>query len=59
MAEFKDGEYRCAQCGKIFVISNDWSNEKAMDEAQQNGFDLTECVIICDDCYKLTPWGMK
>jgi hypothetical protein len=55
--EVKNGEYRCAMCGGIFAFSDDWKDEEARAEAEQNGFDLTECLIICDDCYKLTPWG--
>jgi Fe2+ or Zn2+ uptake regulation protein len=56
-AEVQDGEYRCAMCGGIFAFSDDWKDEEARAEAEQNGFDLTECLIVCDDCYKLTPWG--
>jgi Fe2+ or Zn2+ uptake regulation protein len=55
-AEVQDGEFRCSMCGEFFSFSDNWTNEEAMDEAKQNGFDLTECLIVCDDCYKLTIW---
>ncbi len=57
--EVKAGEFRCSHCGKIFTFKRDdgWDNDKAMDEAHQHGIDLTNARIVCDDCYKLTPWG--
>lgn len=54
--ELQEGEYRCAMCGEIFTFADDWDDEKAMDEAKQNGFELDDCVIVCDDCYKRTVW---
>jgi len=54
-AEVQEGEYRCAMCGEIFT--SEWSDKEAQIEAVQHGFDLTACMVVCDDCYKLTPWG--
>jgi len=56
-AEVQEGEYRCAMCGRIFAFSDVWTDDEARDEAERKGIDLTESVIVCNDCYKLTPWG--
>lgn len=42
-------EYKCAACGGTFT--KDWSDEEAAAEKSDNGFDVYECVIVCDDCY--------
>lgn len=57
--QIKDGEYRCSMCDKICTVPEGWDDEKAFDEAQRNGFDLDDCLVVCDDCYKKTPWGKK
>ena len=49
------GEYRCEMCGGVF--SYGWSDDEAKAEANANGFDVANCGVVCDDCYKLTPWG--
>lgn len=48
-------QYKCEMCGGVFVVA--WTDEEAKQEAAENSFDVAECGIICDDCYKLTPWG--
>lgn len=53
--EIKEGEYRCAMCGGIFTFI-EGADKEARAEAEHNGFDINDCVIICDDCYKLTIW---
>lgn len=51
-------EYMCAHCKKIFTKG--WSDEEAEQEKIDNGFDNTECDIVCDDCYnKIIAWVEK
>lgn len=57
--ELKDNEFRCRMCNGIF--EKDWSDAEAVAEAESNGFDPLEAPdnygMVCDDCYKKTPWG--
>ena len=56
MATIQPDHYQCAMCGCI--LDHDQQNEdSARIEAEINGFDINECAMVCDDCYKLTPWG--
>ena len=48
-------QYECAICHGVFYLG--WSYEDATAEAEINGMDVNNCVIVCDDCYKKTPWG--
>lgn len=57
MEEIKPGQYRCEMCNKIFDFG--WSEEEAKAEAKSKGLDVNDCGIVCDDCYKKTPWGMN
>jgi hypothetical protein len=47
-------QYRCAMCQGIF--DHGWSDENAKKEAEEKGIDTDDAAIICDDCYKKTPW---
>jgi len=48
--------FRCATCDGVF--GKEWSDEVARDEAIAKGIDPDEpCGSVCDDCYRLTPWG--
>lgn len=49
------GEYECAMCHGIFSFG--WTDEEAKAEAEGKGLDVERCGIVCDDCYKKTPWG--
>ncbi len=53
--QVKHGQYRCYMCKGVY--SYGWTKEKALAEADSNGFDVNDCDVICDDCYKETPWG--
>jgi rubredoxin len=53
--EVKPGQYRCEMCGGVFDFA--WSDEEAKAEAESKGLDVLDCGVVCDDCYKLTPWG--
>lgn len=53
----KRDKYECEMCGEEFEFG--WSDEEAKQEAIDNGFDINDCGIVCDDCYKLTPWGQQ
>ena len=50
-----DGEYRCEMCQGIFKFG--WSPEEATAEADEHGLDIEECGMVCDPCYKKTPWS--
>lgn len=47
-------EYQCARCRKI--LPKGWSEEEAQAELKREfpGIEPPDCVIVCDDCYKLT-----
>lgn len=51
----KPGQYKCEMCGGIFDFG--WTEEEAQAEAEEKGLDVSECGIVCDDCYQKTPWG--
>jgi len=53
--EVMPDQYRCEMCGGVFVAG--WSDEEAKIEAESKGLDVSNCGQVCDDCYKLTPWG--
>jgi hypothetical protein len=53
-ADHKDIEYTCRVCGNTFLQS--WTIEEMKAEFKsRTGKDVSdaECVIVCDDCYKL------
>lgn len=43
-------EFICDNCKGTFIKA--WSEEEALKEAKENGFDANTCVMVCDDCYK-------
>lgn len=43
-------EYKCARCGETF--ETEWTDEEAKVEAKNNGFNIEDCDVVCDDCYK-------
>ena len=49
--------FTCAMCGETF--QKEWSDEEAQFEAGENGLSVDECGLVCDDCYKKTPWGKE
>ncbi len=53
----KANEYQCAMCQEIFEFG--WSEEEAAEEAKSKGIDPKSGDVVCDDCYKLTPWGKE
>lgn len=53
--DVKHGQYRCEMCNGVFDFG--WSYEEAKAEAESKGLNVSNCSIVCDDCYKLTPWG--
>ena len=53
--EVKQGQYRCELCNGVFDFG--WSDGEARAEAEGKGLDVSDCGMVCDDCYKLTPWG--
>lgn len=52
--------YICEMCGEVF--EKGWAEKEAIAEAKTNGFTPEENPddygIVCDECYKKTPWGM-
>jgi hypothetical protein len=52
-----ESTFPCAMCGQRFPYNPDWTDEDAREEAAANGFDVEECELVCDVCYRLTPWG--
>lgn len=54
LADNRDGDtFLCAQCGGTFPKG--WSDDEAIAEATDNGFDLADpddLVVVCDDCYE-------
>lgn len=48
-------QYQCAMCGGVFVPA--WTEDEAIAEAEGHGLDVSDCGVVCDDCYKSTPWG--
>lgn len=48
------GHFICAMCAGIFELGDD---EKARAEAVEKGIDPDDSGMVCDDCYKGTPWG--
>ena len=48
--------FTCAICGGEFPRDAETEAE-ALAEARANGFDVAECGLVCDACYRLTPWG--
>ena len=53
--EVKRGQFRCEMCHEVFDFK--WTEEEARAEAEGKGLDVNDCGVVCDDCYKLTPWG--
>ena len=53
----RPAQYKCAMCHGIFDF--EWSDEEAKIEAEGKGLDVSDCGIVCDDCYKKTPWGRE
>jgi hypothetical protein len=55
------GRFCCEMCGGIFALGDD---DEARAEAEANGFDPDalddpdEYGLVCDDCYRKTPWGL-
>jgi hypothetical protein len=49
-----EGKFRCAMCGAIFEMGDD---EAAREEAALQGLDPQSCDMVCDKCYRLTPFG--
>lgn len=49
-------QYECEMCHGIFEFG--WTDEEATEEAESKGIDMNNCGIVCDVCYKQTPWGL-
>lgn len=54
MTALKADEYRCAMCREVFKFG--WTEEEARAEAASKGLNVGGCDLVCDDCYKLTPF---
>jgi hypothetical protein len=50
-------EFTCVVCRKTFTEG--WSEEEAMAELAKNFPDvpLSECEILCEDCYRAMGFG--
>lgn len=42
------GQFCCDECGGIF---DDGDEDAALAEAEANGFDSSDCGVVCDECY--------
>jgi hypothetical protein len=53
----KPETYECAACGGVF--EKGWSDEEAEDEVAATfpGHAMTECALVCDDCYRQMGYG--
>ena len=49
--EVKRGQFRCEMCHEVFDLG--WTEEEARAEAEGKGLDINDCVLVCDDCYRL------
>jgi hypothetical protein len=47
-------EFKCEMCGGVF--EKGWSDADAIEEAVNNGVAEEPCGVVCDDCFKKTPW---
>lgn len=45
------GDFTCAECGETFTKG--WSDEEMLAEAAVNGFDESDGVVVCEDCFAL------
>ena len=47
----KGDTYRCAECDQEFISA--WSQAEALAEKEStfHGVSLSECAVVCDDCY--------
>jgi hypothetical protein len=50
------GQFLCEMCGGVFDSDAD-DDTRARAEAKANGLDPADCGVVCDDCFRLTPWG--
>ncbi len=51
-------QYTCTMCKRTF--NKGWSDEEALAERTANGFDHTECDLVCDDCFqKVMTWAQE
>ena len=41
--------FQCSLCKGVF--QKGWSEEEMEKEAEKNGFDKNDSIIVCDDCY--------
>jgi hypothetical protein len=46
--------FTCAMCGGVFPVGDD---DEARREAEAKDINLSESAAVCDDCYRVTPWG--
>ena len=49
--EMKTAEYKCDECGRVFLAIR--PDEEAVKEFEANfpGHDISEAARVCDDCY--------
>jgi hypothetical protein len=47
--------FRCAMCGDLFAKT--WRNKEARIEAIAKGIQPVDGCLVCDECYRKTPWG--
>jgi hypothetical protein len=47
--------FRCAMCGDLFRKT--WTDNEARMEAIAKGIQPVNGCLVCDDCYRKTPWG--
>lgn len=48
--------YKCEMCQGVFTKG--WSDEEADAERESKvGVPQNDCGLVCDDCWKKTPWG--
>ena len=44
----------CAICGGVFPFGDEAESRR---EAEANGIDFDTAAAVCNDCYRVTPWG--
>jgi len=46
----KPATYKCEECNGVFEFG--WTDEEAVAEMKNNGFDAYDCAVVCDGCYR-------
>ena len=51
-------EFKCAECKKTFYKALTDEESKLRSEAVFGEMDISNCDIVCDDCFKIIMGGL-